>query len=86
MISVNTKTGEITELPDTIPIPTPAQSQAWVDAESTAKAKSELAKIDAQSIRSIREFILAKFSGDPLLPSVLSSHNAAAATERAKIK
>lgn len=86
MISVNTKTGEITELPDTIPIPTPAQSQAWVDAETTAKAKSELAKIDAQSIRAMREFILAKFPADPLLPSVLAGHESAAGAERKKIR
>lgn len=86
MISVNVKTGEVKNVPDTIPLPTPAQLQAAVDAEATAKAKAELVKIDAQSIRSMREFLLAKFPADPLLPVALASHESAAAIARAKIK
>lgn len=86
MISVNVKTGEVKDLPDTIQLPTAAERQAEADAQATAAAKRELEKIDVQSIRSMREFLLAKFPGDPLLPPILSSHNAAAATERAKIK
>lgn len=86
MISFNIKTGEATNVPDTIPLPTPAESQAWVDAETSAKAKSELAKIDAQSIRAMREFILSKFASDPLLPTVLAGHESAAGAERKKIR
>lgn len=86
MLSVNAKTGEVSNVPDTIPLPTAAQSQAYVDAEATAKAKAELAQIDTQSLRSMREFILAKFPADPLLPVALASHESAAAIARAKIK
>ena len=86
MLSINAKTGEVKNVQDTIQPPTTAQSQAWVDAETTAKAKSELAKIDAQSIRAMREFILAKFPADPLLPSVLAGHESAAGAERKKIR
>lgn len=68
------------------PAPTAAELQAAADAAATAAAKIELAKIDAQSIRSMREFLLAKFPGDALLPQVLAGHDSAAATERAKIK
>lgn len=86
MITVNVTTGDVFEAPDVVPHPTPAQSQAWVDAESNATTKRELEKIDVQSVRAMREFILAKFPGDPLLPPVLAGHNDAAAIERAKIK
>lgn len=63
-----------------------AEIQAKADATATAAAKAELAKIDAQSVRSMREFILAKFPADPLLPPALSGHESAAAIARAKIK
>lgn len=82
MISFNIKTGEATNVPDTIPIPTPAESQAWVDAETSAKAKSELAKIDAQSIRAIREYIAAK----PDAPQALKNLEGAAVVERVKVR
>lgn len=85
MISVNTKTGEVSDVIDPPP-PTAAEIQAAADAEASAKAKSELAKIDAQSIRAMREFIMTKFPGDPLIPAALSSHNDAAILERGKIK
>lgn len=84
MISVNVKTGEVNEKPDT-PVDVSGHA-AWLASEENAKTKRELAKIDAQSIRAMREFILAKFSGDPLLPAVLAGHDSAAAAERAKIK
>lgn len=86
MISVDIKTGVVSDIPDPTPPPTAAEIQAAADAEASAKAKSNLAKIDAQSIRAMREFILAKFPGDPLIPSALSIHNAAAITERGKVK
>lgn len=62
------------------------KTQAEMDAEATAKAKAELARLDAQSIRALREFILSKFPADPLLPPVLPAYESAAVTERAKIK
>lgn len=84
MISVNVKTGEVNEKPDT-PVDVSGHA-AWLASEENAKTKRELAKIDAQSIRAMREFILTKFPDDPMIPAALSSHNAAAATERSKIK
>lgn len=86
MLSVNTQTGEVSEVPDTIPLPTVAQLQVLADAETTAKAKVELLKIDWQSIRAIREFILTKFPSDPALPAILATRNSDAALERMKIK
>lgn len=85
MISINTKTGTVTNVPDTIPLPTSAQLQAAADAETTAKAQIALNGIDARSVRAIREFILAKFAADALLAPELANYNAAAITERAKI-
>jgi hypothetical protein len=48
--------------------------------------REELEAIDASSIRALREFTLAKFPGDPLLPAVLSDYEAAAVVSRGKLK
>jgi hypothetical protein len=46
----------------------------------------ELIATDAASVRAMREFILAKFIGDPLLPTILSDHESAATVSRGKLK
>ena len=86
MISVNVKTGEVLTVPDTIPLPTAAEVQARLDAEASLAAKAKLAQIDLQSVRALREFVLAKFPGDPLIAAALAQHDAAAAQERTKVK
>lgn len=63
MVSINVQTGVITEVPDTIPLPTVAERKAEADAAASATAKHALDKIDVQSVRAMREFILAKFPG-----------------------
>ncbi len=50
------------------------------------EAKSNLIQIDAKSIRSIREFLVLKFSTDPDFPSFLVAHEEEAKAERVKIK
>jgi len=68
--------------PPAAPVPTAAEVQAQVNAD----AKAALAQIDAESVRAIREFVLAKFPGDPLLPAQPATHNTDAANQPAKIK
>ena len=63
-------------------LPTAEDVQAGIN----ATAKEALVIIDAQSVRSMREFILAKFTGDLLLPVELAAHNADSVRERGKIK
>lgn len=65
---------------------TSSSAAAQAQAATCAIAKAELTQIDAHSVRSMREFFLAKFPNDPLLPPELATHNAAALTQRAKIK
>lgn len=71
--------------PYTRPVPTAAELQAVEDAKVTAAAKVELSAIDVRSIRAMREFILAKFTGDPALPAVLATHESDAVTERTEM-
>lgn len=56
--------------------------KARLDAETSDKAKAELAAIDLTSIRSIREYIAAK----PDAPAFLKAQEALAVTARSKIK
>lgn len=69
----------------------PARAKAAL-AALAAEAQAALVKIDAASVRSIREFLLAKFPGDPLLPKdkdgkpVLPALDAEARKERATLK
>lgn len=85
MININVKTGVVSNLPDPPP-PTAAELKAAADAAASTAAKVELTKIDAQSIRALREFILSKFPADPLLSPVLAARESAAVTARAQIK
>ena len=48
-------------------------------------AKRELERIDQESIRELREFIVRKFVDDPDLPRALSDYEAVAKIEREKI-
>jgi hypothetical protein len=48
--------------------------------------REELKVIDAASVRALREFILAKFANDPLLPEALGVHETAAQVSRGKLK
>lgn len=80
MISVNVKTGEVNEKPDT-PVDVSGHA-AWLASEENAKTKRELAKIDAQSIRAIREYIVSKADA----PQILKDLESAASIERSKIK
>lgn len=59
-----------------------AAEQARLDAETSDKAKAELAIIDLGSIRAIREYIAAK----PDAPQILKDYDAKAAAERIKLK
>lgn len=56
--------------------------KARLDAETSDKAKAELAIIDLGSIRAIREYIAAK----PDAPAFLKTQEALAVTARSKIK
>jgi hypothetical protein len=62
---------------------TPASVVADRDDEA---GRVELIATDAASVRAMREFILAKFPDDPLLPAVLGDHEAAATVSRGKLK
>ena len=68
------------------PVLTTAQIAAAAQAAINAGAKGALTQIDAQSVRSLREFILAKFPGDPLLPPELAERNSDAAAQRGRIR
>jgi hypothetical protein len=48
-------------------------------------ALQELKELDKMSMRSIREFVLLKWGDDPLLPSQLAQHEAAAVVARGKL-
>lgn len=66
--------------------PKPDPTSAELKAITNAQAKAKLTELDAQNIRAIREFIVARFATDPLLPPDLVSAEGVAKTERAKIK
>ena len=66
--------------------PTQADLDAASQVSLNATAKDALKQIDAHSVRSMREFLLAKFAADPLLPAELATHNSDAAIQRAKIR
>lgn len=51
-----------------------------------AKRKAKLLDIDATSARAMREFIIAKFGADPLIPNILKTRETAAAAERAALE
>lgn len=61
-------------------------------AQLAAPVKAQLADLDDKSVRSMREFLLAKFPNDPLMPKdakgvpVLPALGAAAGQERVKLK
>jgi len=78
-ISVNTITGEVTQVKDSV---IPPKTQSQIDAEKSAQAKAELAAIDIASIRHMREWI----ASQPTAPQSLKDREAAAITERSKIK
>lgn len=83
--------GEALSVPTTlqpyvVPVPTAAEIAAAAQAATNADAKAKLVAVDAESVRAMREFILAKFPGDALLPAVLATRNNDAATQRARIK
>ena len=100
-IEINVVTGEKTIIPYT-----PEEEAAYqvalaadlVAAPARAKAalatepQAALLKIDAASVRSIREFLLAKFPADSLMPNnangvpVLPPLDAEAGIERARLK
>lgn len=67
---------------DAMLAPTPEE----VEQQESEQAKAELAQIDLASVRSLREFVLAKFAGDPALPPYLETHEADAQIKRTKIK
>ena len=60
----------------------PAAELAELAAEESTKAKRALEKIDRDSIRAIREYIVSK----PDAPQILKDHEASAALARAKVK
>lgn len=62
----------------------PPKTQAEVKAEEVAAAKAALGKVDLESIGLIRDFIIAKFGTDPLMPKALKDFGALAATIKAK--
>jgi len=66
------------------------ENKAQADEEDNDKTHGvivhELSDIDAKSIRSMREFIISKFSGDPDLPEYLGNYEAEAIDKRDKIK
>ena len=63
-----------------------APTQEQLDAEEQERTLAELTQIDAASVRSLREFVLAKFAADPELPPYLADHDAAAQIKRGKLK
>jgi hypothetical protein len=72
--------------PYVVPAPTAAELAAAAKAATNADAKLQLAAADAESVRAMREFILAKFGNDPLLNPVLAQKDAAVAAQRIRIK
>jgi len=75
----NIQTGEITTHEDA---PIIIRPQAELDAEFNAQVDAELQVIDAESIRSIREYVSAR----PDAPQILKDHEALAVTKRATRK
>lgn len=55
-------------------------------AEENAPVLAALAAADLKSIRGLREFVVAKFGADPLLPGAVKTIETAAVAERAKLK
>lgn len=77
--------------PEEPPPPSPSPEQLAAEAELVAqredqRVRGELVAIDIASIRSLREFVLAKFADDPDLPSFLVDYEVEAQSNRAKIK
>jgi len=77
-ISVNTITGEVTQVKDSV---IPPKTQSQIDTEKSAQAKVALTTIDATSIRAIREWIISQ----PTAPQLLKDKEAAAIIERGKL-
>lgn len=73
------------------PLPT-AEALAIIAEAEVEEVKARLREIDIASIRSIREFVTAKFASDPLLPkdkdgkAILGAYDSLAAAEREKLK
>lgn len=69
-----------------------AEQQAEVKAQEVAQAQADLAALDLKSTRSMREFLIAKFGSDPLMPKgkdgalILSTLEYDAITLRGKLK
>ena len=88
---MSTRDGVITAFPGGIP--SQADQDAWTTEYVAAQvieirnsdAKNKLERIDRESVRGLREFIMTKFADDPDLPTQLLDHEAAAILERAKI-
>lgn len=100
-IEVNVSTGEKKIIDLTPAEVADAQARtAAENAENVAKqvidtitvVKAALAELDSKSIRGIREFLVAKFKSDPLMPkdaqgvSILPALETEATKERAKLK
>ena len=54
--------------------------------ERNAARLSNMATADQKSIRGIREFLIAKFGSDPLMPAQLSAQEAVAKADRAALE
>jgi len=55
-------------------------------ADNNGRVKNELATIDVETVRCMREFLLLKFDGDPDLPQYLVDHEAAAVSKRSELE
>lgn len=76
-------------LPDSVELDAAAAAaylQTLQDQASNAAALQALNELDLASIRGLREFLVAKFGTDLLLPAELKANEAAAAAERVKVK
>ena len=69
-----------------VEVPLRAPTQAELDVRGNGAALAELARLDAASVRGLREFIIAKFGNDPQLPAQVKTAEQAAAVERGKLK
>ena len=75
--------GSTYTLADTIP---KAELDKMQKAGRNARRLARLAEIDQKTVRGLREFVVAKFGSDPLLPNVVKTNETDSAAKRAELE